>query len=168
MKKIESSKMWKFHQTTTFFIAAFERRVSNSFLDHLDHPGNFFFSDHREVNLSKFRFFAKNHGKNNVFVIFGIPGLQKLWFFIGFFNKNEMGQNSKNQILHKNQSKITFFAFFVTIKIQKSSFLHGFSSKMSCDTPKNHDFFIFHLYTSKKWKKSWFLARTHFSNFEFT
>ena len=23
---------------------------------------------------------------------------------------------------------------------------------MSCDTPKNHDFFIFHSYTSKKWK----------------
>ena len=30
-----------------------------------------------------------------------------------------MGQNSKTQILHKNQSKITIFAFFVTTKIKK-------------------------------------------------
>ena len=37
-----------------------------------------FFSDHREVNLSQFLFFAKNHGKNNAFVFFGIHKKQKI------------------------------------------------------------------------------------------
>ena len=53
------------------------------------------FSDHQDADSSKFPFFAKNHGKNNVFVIFGISELQNLQFFIGFSTKMKWDKNWK-------------------------------------------------------------------------
>ena len=167
-KKSNHQKCENFIKRPYFFIAAFERRFLNSFFGPPEPSRKIFFSDHREVNLSKFSFFAKNHGKNNVFAILEISKIQKSRFWIGFSIKMSCDIFLKINFLHKNQSKITIFTFFVTTKIQKSWFFNGFSSKMNPDTPKNHDFFIVYIYTSKKWKKTWFLARTYFSNFEFT
>ena len=115
-------------------------------------PENFFFWPSRG-ELVKIFIFCKKPLKNQCFCIFWNSKNSKIMIFHWFFNKNEMGQKWENQILHKNQSKITIFTFFATTKIQKSWFFNGFSSKMSCDTPKNEEFFIFYIYTSKKWKK---------------
>ena len=160
--------MWKFHQTTIFVYRGIRKKgLKLIFWVIWTIPKKIFFWQSRG-ELAKILRFRKNDGKNNVFAFFGIPEIQKSWFFIDFFNKNEMGQKLENQFLHKNPSKIAFFTFFETTKIQKSWFFNGFWLKMSCDTPKNQDLFIFYIYTSKKWKKSWNFARTHLSNFEFT
>ena len=124
-----------------------------------------FFSTIKMLTRQNFHFLQKSMKKIMFLHFLKIQNYKNHDFSLVFSTKNEMGQNSKNQILHKNQTKITIFTFFATTKIQKTWFFNGFWLKMSCDTPKNH---IFHLYTSKKWKKSWIFARTHFSNFEFT
>ena len=68
-------------------------------------------------------------------------------------NKNESGQNSKNQILHKKQLKITIFAFFVTTKIQKFWFSMVFHQKWAVTSPKIM-IFSFFIYIQAKNEKN--------------
>ena len=149
--------MRKNHQTTIFFYRCIRKKgVQHDFWIIWTTPENFFFWPSRG-ELVKIFIFCEKPLKNQCFCNFWYFRITKSFIFHWFFNKNEMWHFFKNHFLHKNKSKITISAFFVTVtKIQKSWFFNGFSSKMSRDIPKNH------------WKKSWFLARTHFCNFEFT
>ena len=52
-----------------------------------------FFFDHRDADSSKFPFFAKNNGKNNVFAFFGISELQNRDFALVFSTKMKWDKN---------------------------------------------------------------------------
>ena len=135
-------------------------------MDHLNHPGKFFFLSIERWTCQNFHFLQKTIEK---IMFFHFLEFQKFknndfpLFFQQKWNGTKMGKSNFTQKSIENYD----FYVFRKHKIQKSWFFNGFWLKMNPGAPKNHDIFILHLYTSKKWKKSWFFARTHFSNFEF-
>ena len=110
-KKSNHQKCEKFIKQPYFFIAAFERRALNTIFGSSEPPRKIFFSGHREVNLSKFSFFAKNHWKINVFVIFDILDLQNLHFFIGFSIKMKCHKIPEIKFCIKTNRKLRFLHF---------------------------------------------------------
>ena len=128
MKKWNHQKCENFIKRPYFFIASYQRRALNIIFGSSESSRKFFFSDHREVNLSKFSFFAKNHGKI-MFLHFLEFRDYKILHFHWFFNKNESGKNSKNHFLHKNHSKIAFFTYFENTKSKNHDFSMAFHQK---------------------------------------
>tara|TARA_B100000497_G_C7319672_1_gene213531 strand:- start:169 stop:444 length:276 start_codon:yes stop_codon:yes gene_type:complete len=78
MKKSNHQKCKNLIKRCQIFIAAYQRMVLNNIFGPPEPLRKIFFSDHQDADSSKFSFFAKNHGKMNVFAIFGIPKTQKL------------------------------------------------------------------------------------------
>ena len=145
-KKSNHQKGDKFHQTmVNFYRGISKNSVKQHFWTTWTISGNFFFLI--EVNLSKFPFFAKNHGKINVFAFFGIPKIQKWIFFIGFSTKMKW---EKFQILHKNYEN--FFAFLATKKFKNRNFSMFFHKKWAV-TPQKIKVFSNFVY-KQKMKKS--------------
>ena len=77
IKKSNHQKCKNLIKRCQFFIAACQRIMLNNIFGPPEPSRKIFFSDHREVNLSKFSFFAKNHGKKNVFAILETSEIQK-------------------------------------------------------------------------------------------
>ena len=113
-KKSNHQKCENFIKRPYFFIAAFERRVLNSFFGPSEPSRKFFFSRHQDADSSKFQFFAKKHWKNNVFSFFGIPKIHKLWFSIGFSAKMKWDKIRKNKFYIKTNRKLQFLRFLKT------------------------------------------------------
>ena len=76
-KKSNHQKCKNLIKRPQFFIAAFQRMALNTIFGLPEPSRKIFFSRHQDADLSKFSFFAKNNGKNNVFAILEIWELQK-------------------------------------------------------------------------------------------
>ena len=77
IKKSNHQKCKNLIKRCQIFIAAYQRLVLNDIFGPPEPSRKIFFSDHQDADSSKFSFFAKNNGKNNVFAILEIFKIQK-------------------------------------------------------------------------------------------
>ena len=110
-KKSNHQKCENFIKRPYFFIASYQRMAFNNIFGPPEPLRKIFFSDHQDADSSKFPFFAKNHGKINIFVIFEISKIQNVCFFIGFSTKMKWDKIPKIKFYIKIQQKLQFLHF---------------------------------------------------------
>ena len=148
IKKSNHQKCKNLIKRCQIFIAACQRRVLNSFFGPPEPLRKMFFSCHRDADLSKFSFFAKNNGKIIIFVIFEISKIQNVCFFIGFSTKMSWDKIPKNKFCIKTNRKLRFLHFSQPQKF------------------KNHDFSMVFCKKWKFWRVSNSMARKIFPIFD--